>query len=58
MTLTLPLLTAQSKKLRREAYGAQIEEEIASQQDLSAVYDLASYSMSEEFHQKTLESDI
>ena len=51
--MSLPLITAQYKRLRREAYGDQIKEEIVSQQDLEAVYDLASYNISENLFMDT-----
>ena len=54
--LTLPLLTAVFKRLRREAFGDQVKEDIISQQDLDAVYDIASYSLSGEVFQETLGS--
>ena len=46
--LTLPLVTALYKKLRREAYGSGESEEILSPRKIYAIYDYASYEMSED----------
>jgi hypothetical protein len=53
VVMTLPLLTAFFKELKREAYGAAASEEILTQRNVPPVYDYASYRVSEDLALET-----